>query len=177
MSTLRADQCSGVRSLLFSFESQFEDPPEDKFDVAFQAALDIVQRISSSSLGLKRIFFHVNPTREAECDQQLTHSSWEDMDEQLAEIRTLHSAVIVHTTDAAEAQFHHLLPVMQKAAKVEYWPTDIPWWDLEIEEVDESSESNEEDDSKSGGGGSSEEEEESSEEESSEEESSEEEEE
>lgn len=38
---------------------------------------------------------------------------------------------------------------MQEAEKVEYWPTDIPWWDLEIggnessEEMDK--QSNEED--------------------------------
>ena len=61
----------------------------------------------------------------------------------------MRSAVIVHATDADEAQLHHLFSVMQEAEKVEYWPTDIPWWDLEIggnessEEMDK--QSNEED--------------------------------
>ena len=77
---LQFDQCSS-RSLLFSFEFQLWDPPESKFDLAFETALDIVQHVFVSFPPLKRISFHVNPTSEAECGHRLIRASWEDMDE------------------------------------------------------------------------------------------------
>ncbi|KAM5542610.1 hypothetical protein V8D89_003571 [Ganoderma adspersum] len=132
---LELQQCRGVRSLLFSFESEFCGSGDAKFDLAFQAALDIVENVSFPQL--ERIFFHLDS------DGQINHPRWEDMDELLADdkFEGMHSVVIVHSEEADETDFQHLLPTMHERGKVECWPTDIPWWDLEIlDEEDESSE-------------------------------------
>ena len=138
---LQLDQCRGVRSLLFSFESEFCGSTDAKFDLAFQAALDIIENVSFPQL--ERIFFHLDPAVESESDRQVTDSRWEDMDELLADnkFKALRSVVIVHAEEADKTAFQHLLPTLHETGKVEYWPTDIPWWNLEtLDEEDESSE-------------------------------------
>ncbi len=130
--TLQLDQCTGVRSLLFSFGSQLLNPPSANFDLAFQAALDIVEHVSFPQL--ERVFFHVrNPTNQTESDGQLTHPDWETMDELLAKNTALHFVVIIHAENANGALFQHLLPTLEEKGKVDYWPTNAPWWDLDID--------------------------------------------
>nr|VWP00124.1 CELP0032 Effector like protein [Ganoderma boninense] len=137
VNTLQLDRCQGVCSLLFSFESGFWGPTDAKFDLAFQAALDIVTYVPFPQL--ERIFFHIDPNCEFGSDGQLTDDRWEDMDEGLADdsFNTLHSVVIIHSEETDESLFQQLLPTLHEKGKVEYWPTDIPWWDLELEDDDE----------------------------------------
>ena len=74
---LQLDQCRGVRSLLFSFvsfESEFCGSTDAKFDLAFQAALDIIENVSFPQL--ERIFFHLDPAFEPESDRQITGPRW-----------------------------------------------------------------------------------------------------
>lgn len=142
---LQLDRCQDVRSLLFSFESEFCDSAEAKFDLAFQAALDIVENVSFPQL--ERIFFYLDPAVESESDRQITDPRWEDMDELLADnskFKALRSVVIVHAEEADKTTFQHLLQTLHERRKVEYWPTDIPWWNLEtLDEEDEEDESSE----------------------------------
>ena len=143
---LQLDQCRGVRSLLFSFESEFCGSTDAKFDLAFQAALDIIENVSFPQL--ERIFFCLDPTVESESDRQITDPRWEDMDDLIAhsnKFKALRSVVIVHAEEADKTAFQHLLPTLHETGKVEYWPTDIPWWNLEIilDEEDEEDESSE----------------------------------
>ncbi|PIL30546.1 hypothetical protein GSI_07246 [Ganoderma sinense ZZ0214-1] len=134
---LQLDRCQGVRSLLFSFESELRGSTDTKFDLAFQAALDIVTYVHFPQL--ERIFFHIDPNCKSESDGQLTDPRWEDMDELLADNKfdALRSVVVVHSGEVDETLFQQLLPTMHKKGKVEYWLTNIPWWDLELEDDDE----------------------------------------
>ena len=139
---LQLDRCQGVRSLLFSFESEFCGSTDAKFDLAFQVALEIIENVSFPQL--ERIFFCLDPAMESESDRQVTDPRWEDMDELIAhsnKFKALRSVVIVHAEEADKTAFQHLLPTLHEKGQVEYWPTSIPWWNLEtLDEEDESSE-------------------------------------